>query len=244
MWLSSYQVEGVTLDFRYALTEGPIQNVTAGACYDYIQHAIDASAPGDVIVIPPGTYTEKIRLKGKSITLTSTDPEDPAVVAATVLTGPGQRVMFADDETADCLFTGFTVTGGSYGLLCSGAAPTIANCTVADNRGVGVDAVLANIANSILYFNGQDAEGVNLTVQKAASAVTYSDVQGGWTGEGNLDVDPLFVAPGDYHLKSQGWSWSTLLGTWAWDEATSPASTQAIRLRRSARSRPVRKGTR
>ena len=69
MWLSSYQVEGVTLDFRYALTEGPIQNVTAGACYEYIQHAIDASAPGDVIVIPPGTYSEKIRLKGK-LTLT------------------------------------------------------------------------------------------------------------------------------------------------------------------------------
>ncbi len=103
-----------------------------------------------------------------------------------------------------------------------GGYPTLENCTVADNRGVGVDAVLANIANSILYFNGQDAEGVNLALAKSASAVTYSDIQGGWAGEGNLDADPLFVALGDYHLQSQGWSWSTLLGTWAWDDATSP----------------------
>jgi hypothetical protein len=33
--------------------------------------------------------------------------------------------------------------------------------------------------------------------------VTYSDVQGGYVGEGNLNVDPLFVAPAssDYHLQ-------------------------------------------
>jgi hypothetical protein len=32
--------------------------------------------------------------------------------------------------------------------------------------------------------------------------VTYSDVQGGYTGESNLDLDPLFAAPdnGDFHL--------------------------------------------
>ncbi|MDP8201387.1 MAG: T9SS type A sorting domain-containing protein, partial [Candidatus Tenebribacter burtonii] len=30
----------------------------------------------------------------------------------------------------------------------------------------------------------------------------YSDIQGGWEGEGNINVDPLFVDPenGDYHL--------------------------------------------
>ena len=34
--------------------------------------------------------------------------------------------------------------------------------------------------------------------------VTYSDIQGGYAGEGNIDADPLFVAPddGDYHLSA------------------------------------------
>jgi parallel beta-helix repeat protein len=261
------------------------------------------------------------------VTLTSTDPDDPAVCAATVIAGSGPRVMFADEETVDCALAGFTVSGGSYGILCSGATPTIENCTVADNscagvkvwnkgrptvsrceivgngfgvdlwtprdkrvlfnnfgtfrncliagnlkagvnagyptlenctvadnRGAGVDAVLANITNSIIYFNNETEEtgAVNLAVERPQSVVTYSDVQGSWQGDGNIDADPLFVArgqwvatedvviplgtgnrvaivpgtpvwtAGDYHLKSQGWSWSVLQGIWASDDATSP----------------------
>ena len=72
-------------------------------------------------------------------------------------------------------------------------------------------------------------------------SVSYSNVQGGWPGEGNIDVDPLFAAPGywdpngtpddpnddfwvegDYHLKSQGWSWDVWQGLWSWDDQTSP----------------------
>jgi hypothetical protein len=32
--------------------------------------------------------------------------------------------------------------------------------------------------------------------------VTYSDIEGGWTGTGNIDADPMFAdaASGDYHL--------------------------------------------
>jgi hypothetical protein len=34
--------------------------------------------------------------------------------------------------------------------------------------------------------------------------VTYSDIEGGWEGEGNIDADPLFVDPdtSDYHLSA------------------------------------------
>ena len=33
-----------------------------------------------------------------------------------------------------------------------------------------------------------------------SSVVTYSDVQGGWSGEGNIDADPQFISSGNYHL--------------------------------------------
>jgi len=323
IWHYYDQVQGLTLDFGYGLENGPIENVATGSRYDCIQHAIDTADEGDTLVVQPGVYQEKVRFKGKSVTLTSIDPQDPAVRAATVIAGSGQQVTFMDEETPDCVFKGFTVFGGSYGVFCSGSSPTIdrctvanagtagvkvwnrgaplvsrseiagnangvelwahrekrvvlnnygtfrnclvtgnrkaafysgyptlENCTVADNQGVGVDAILATIANSILYFNNEAAGGVNLRVEKATSPVTYSDVQGGWEGEGNIDVDPLFVArgqwvptgdvrtdvgnrvsiqpgvpvwaAGDYHLKSQGWSWNGLLGIWAWDDVTSP----------------------
>ena len=39
----------------------------------------------------------------------------------------------------------------------------------------------------------------------ASAIVTYSNVSGGWAGEGNINVDPLFVDPAnnDFHLQSQ-----------------------------------------
>jgi len=86
------------------------------------------------------------------------------------------------------------------------------------------------VANSIVYFNNNGAE--NVVATKTLSA-THSDIQGGWPGTGNIDADPLFVArgswtdagewlPGDYHLKSEGWSWDVLQNAWSWDDVTSP----------------------
>ncbi|MBN2006326.1 MAG: S8 family serine peptidase, partial [Anaerolineae bacterium] len=41
------------------------------------------------------------------------------------------------------------------------------------------------------------------SIDTAGQNVTYSDIQGGYAGVGNLNVNPLFVAPGssDYHLQ-------------------------------------------
>ncbi len=288
----SYSICCARVEFGYGSMNGPIQNATTGQTYDYIQHALFAAADGDVIVLPEGTYPEKLRFSGKNVTLTSIDPTDPAVRAATVITGGGQLVMFADGETEDCLFTGFTVTGGSFGVCCNGSSPTISlcdvvdnrdagiklwgtskptidrcnitdngigvemwalmvrravfhnyptlrnciiagsrqegiygsnptaeNCTIADNGGVGVSGVRPTIRDSIVYFNNKGGVNVESILQLT---VTYSDIQGGASGEGNIDADPLFKAPGDYHLKSQGWSWDALQGEWTWDDVTSP----------------------
>jgi len=59
-------------------------------------------------------------------------------------------------------------------------------------------------------FWGDIPEEINLGY-KSTTSITYSDIQGGWDGEGNIDTDPCFVEPGywdadgvwvegDYHL--------------------------------------------
>ncbi len=52
--------------------------------------------------------------------------------------------------------------------------------------------------NSILWNNSQQQIHLNLS----SITVTYSNIQGGYTGTSNIDADPLFVDPanGDYHL--------------------------------------------
>jgi len=107
------------------------------ADYPTIQRAIDASRDGDVIVVRPGTYRERIAFLGKRIIVRSDDPDDPAVVGATAIVGPsGSSVIFDSDETSQSVLEGFTITG--HGVSCVGSAPTISKNIIRDCEGAGI----------------------------------------------------------------------------------------------------------
>ena len=57
--------------------------------YCSIQTAINAAVNGDEVIVAEGVYFENINFNGKAITLRSTDPLNPAVVAATIINGGG-----------------------------------------------------------------------------------------------------------------------------------------------------------
>jgi len=86
-----------------------------------IQKALFLSRSGETIVLSESTYYENIYLGGRNIILTSTDPNDPTVVAATVINGDtdansqtpnGRVVTFVGTEDANCQLRGLTITGG------------------------------------------------------------------------------------------------------------------------------------
>ncbi|MHC4624666.1 MAG: metallophosphoesterase [Planctomycetota bacterium] len=144
-----------------------IENLTAGTEYHHIQDAIDEANDEDEIVIGPGIwqYLENINFKGKNLTLRSTNPSDPAVVAATVINGAGRRpaVTFATGEHPTCVLAGLTITGGTTGIRCVDAWPTITNCRVVANSGAGIESDFvilsfnsARIVNCDICGNGGD----------------------------------------------------------------------------------------
>ena len=125
--------------------------------------------------------------------------------------------------------TNCRIVGNSadYAEIAGGAAiynvngtVTVLDSTIADNRSpIGraiasftwttVSAVRVRVVNSIL-FNGGDEVWSNL---RGLVDVTYSDVQGGWSGTGNISTDPQFTqvgawsiagdwVDGDYRLKA------------------------------------------
>jgi len=91
------------------------------ADFDNIQAAVDAASDGDEIVVMPGTYTSTqdghvVNMLGKAVTLRSSDPSDPDVVAATIIDGENTRRGLAcyNEETSKTIISGFTITNG-YG---------------------------------------------------------------------------------------------------------------------------------
>jgi len=90
-------------------------DITGAAEFRSIRAAISDSNDGDVIIVAPGRYYEKISFAGKNIVVRSTDPEDPAIVAGTVIDANslGPVVKFAGTEVAECVLSGFTITGGN-----------------------------------------------------------------------------------------------------------------------------------
>ena len=96
------------------------------------------------------------------------------------------------------LFSGNTSTlGNGGGCGFSVSTPTLINVTVVNNSvaqggaGMWIYNSTATIKNSIVYNNSPDQLSVTGTAN-----VTYSNIMGGFTGTGNISVDPLFVGTG------------------------------------------------
>jgi predicted outer membrane repeat protein len=119
---------------------------------------------------------------------------------------------------ANCrIISNSAVEGGGMHIRYN-SSPTLINCTFAANSATHGSALACNsfqqsfpsnlqVSNSILW-NG---DGDIWNNDWSTITVTYTDVQGGWPGTGNIDTDPCFISPGywdandfwvdgDYHL--------------------------------------------
>ncbi len=87
------------------------------------------------------------------------------------------------------------VAGSGGGMRNDSSLPTVTNCTFVGNTAVDGGALFnqssqIEMTNSILWNNGPNSMS---GTEDSVELVTYSDVQGGQPGEGNIDADPLFL---------------------------------------------------
>ncbi len=97
-----------------------------------IQSAINDSRTqnGYTLLVYPAIYFGNVDFRGKSIKLKSTNPQDPNVVASTVIDsrdGPDAMVVYlGTGESSNSEISGFTIQKGwAYGILCTDTSPQI-----------------------------------------------------------------------------------------------------------------------
>ncbi len=165
--------------------------------YATIQAAIDAAVAGDMVIVAEGTYNERINFKGKNITLTSTNPDDPAVVAGTVIqsSGAGSVVTFSGGESISCQLAGFTITGGNGATLGGGILgnntdtnPTIRQCVITDNyvssAGGGIWGCGGEISRCIFYNNSATSSGYGGAIAACQGSIVNCLIQNNQAGYG------------------------------------------------------------
>jgi len=111
--------------------------------------------------------------------------------------GGGMHNFTSSPDVNNCKFTANSARASGGGINNNASTPELGNCTFACNSaghdGAGMsnwDNSIAELVNCILWD-----EPPSEIYQEPGSIVTitYSDIRGGWTGEGNIDKDPCFV---------------------------------------------------
>lgn len=153
-----------------------------------IQDAIDDANNWDIIEVRPGLYTGlgnyDLDPNGKSITIGSTEPNNPDVVAKTIIdpNKAGRGFYFDSGEDANCIIEGLTIrnayTGGKGGgIYCYYSSPTVTNCIISGNR--------ANTHGGGIFSQNSSPRITGCVISGNVSAVDGGGIEW-WRGEAEL----------------------------------------------------------
>jgi len=161
-----------------------IETLYVPSQFSTIQAAIDAGLDGDTVIVAEGTYTgignRDIDFKGKNITIQSTEPNCPTVVASTIIdcngtvADPHLAFYFHSGENANSILNGLTIKNGyahdGGAIHCYSSSPTITNCNfidcAAERWGGGINCYKASPLISYCTFTGNSAfEGGAITTR-------------------------------------------------------------------------------
>ena len=178
-----------------------------------IQDAIDYADNMTEIYVTSGVFFENINISGKDISLIGENPIN------TFISSNDWDYIF-DLDSSNVLIKDFSIINDSYGinahnntnlilenslinattssLNIQNSNSTLDNVTIIDNiSGLNLTNSTVSISNSII--NG------NISIMDSSILeITYSNVFGGFEGEGNINEDPLFCDPenNDFSLAS------------------------------------------
>jgi len=148
-----------SLSVRFKLSN----RVRVGGSENALADAVAAAGNGDILRVDAGTYNGDIDIEGKEIKLFSLNPDDPCVVAATIIDcGSNTRAFLLDNgEGPGTVINGFKIINGSVDgqsggaiFVGAGSSPKLANLIISDCKSTvrgGAIYVGANSSPRILH---------------------------------------------------------------------------------------------
>jgi len=182
-----------------------------------IQTAINTAGAGDVVVVAPGVYPERVDFLGKRITVRSAQGPSVTTITGAGFTGP--VLLAVNGETTATVLEGFTITGGDGddggGLFAQDAGLTIRDCVFignsASSEGGGASfrriepaspstVVIENTRfennSAVEYGGGLQVNSMTLTLRNVEFVGNTCDFRGGGLvlsgGSNSLIEDVLF----------------------------------------------------
>jgi len=198
-----------------------------------IQAALDSALAGDTIHVSSGTYGANLTLPANDLVLRGAGADSTILTggdSSLVLTVDGGQSSAT--IISDLTIRNGSGTNGGGMLIDNGSNPILKNILFYDNSAahgasVYVDGFSApDLDHATFVINSASVDGAGVSVAGGSSVTinnsifwantgaaievisgsettTYSIVEGGNAGTGNLDQNPLFTAPGsaDFHLQ-------------------------------------------
>jgi hypothetical protein len=163
------------------------QTRTVPGDFTTIQAAVEAARSGDIVIVASGNYRGNYILLDKEITLASTNPDDPCVVASTIIDSSGYAspaMIFGAGATENTVLDGFTITAGTYNPI-DRVAPVAPNKNGLDGYSIAGGAMYINAGSSPTIRNcvirDTAIRGGHASAGLAADATSAAG-RGGWAG--------------------------------------------------------------
>ncbi|MHC4475592.1 MAG: S8 family serine peptidase [Planctomycetota bacterium] len=180
-----------------------------GAIYCYTPSAVTApSSPtiADCII----TNNDGLYAGGIRSIFYCTPTISNCVISGNSSSNEGGGLKCSGAIISNCIICDNTAAFGG-GMMCSSyySGVTMTNCVITGNAasmwggGIWIHNRSAGSSDTITncIIRGNSGDQIYVSASPTPS-ITYCDIAGGWTGQGNIDADPMFVNAneGDYHL--------------------------------------------
>jgi hypothetical protein len=216
---STYNVLNLTMTanrtFRVYFEYKHPKTIHVPGSYPYIdiQDALDISRDGDTIVIHPGTYPGTEFVVSRAITITSTDPENPDVVANTIIDCRMDVVsyrgfMLMDIGQGPCVLNGLTIINATIVSMngTDGTDPGVMGSSTGDVFGgaiqmSGSHTVVNCVIRNCSVQSGEGGNGAAGGILAGPPPTPVPD--GGFGGQtGNAGGGGIAIMSGNPHIKN------------------------------------------